>query len=268
MPHRLPLVGVTACRIMGEHNASHRVGEKYVTAMSEVAGVCPVIIPALPDGMEIDSLLDRLDGVFLTGSPSNVDPSHYDGGDSVTPDAHDLARDGVTLALARSAVERGVPLLGVCRGAQEINVAFGGTLHQEIHTDTGGLDHRMRRDVPYDWKYRPAHSVDLTPQGRLAAIAGSGPHLVNSLHGQAIDRTGERVTVEARAPDGVVEAISIADAPAFALAVQWHPEWPRPVTGINRAIFEAFGTAARDRAAAVGAGSAGEARAGVAAAAE
>lgn len=256
MPHRLPLVGVTACRIMGEHNASHRVGEKYVTAMSEVAGVCPVIIPALPDGIEIDSLLDRLDGVFLTGSPSNVEPARYDGGDSVTPDDHDPARDGITLALARAAVARGVPLLGVCRGAQELNVAFGGTLHQEIHTDTGGLDHRMRRDVPYDWKYRPAHSLDLAPEGRLAAIAGAGPHLVNSLHGQAIDRTGERVTVEARAPDGVVEAISIADAPAFALAVQWHPEWPRPVTGINRAIFEAFGTAARDHAAAAGAGSA------------
>lgn len=248
MRRRLPLVGVTACRLMGEHNASHRVGEKYVTAMSEVADVCPVIIPALPDGVEIDSLLDRLDGVFLTGSPSNVEPAHYDGGDSVTPDDHDPARDGVTLALARAAVARGVPLLGVCRGAQELNVAFGGTLHQQIHTNTGGLDHRMRRDVPYDWKYRPAHSLDLTPDGRLAAIAGPGPHLVNSLHGQAIDRPGDRVVVEGRAPDGVIEAISIADAPAFALAVQWHPEWPRPVAGINRAIFAAFGDAARAHA--------------------
>jgi putative glutamine amidotransferase len=242
---RLPLVGVTACRIMGESNASHRVGEKYVTAMSEVAGVCPVIIPALPGGVDVDSLLDRLDGVFLTGSPSNVEPSRYDGGDSVTPDEHDPARDGVTLDLARAAVARGIPLLGVCRGAQELNVAFGGSLHQEVHTNTGGLDHRMRRDVPYDWKYRPSHSLALVEGGTLAAIAGAGPHLVNSLHGQAIDRLGARVVVEGRAPDGVVEAISIADAPAFALAVQWHPEWPRPVDGINRAIFEAFGAAAR-----------------------
>lgn len=245
MSRTLPLVGVTACRIMGDSTASHRVGEKYVTAMSEVAGVCPVIIPALPGGIETDSLLDRLDGVFLTGSPSNVEPAQYGGGDSATPESHDPARDGVTLALARAAVARGIPLLGVCRGAQEINVAFGGTLFQEVHTDTGGLDHRMRRDVPYDWKYRPAHSIDLVPGGRLAAIAGPGPHLVNSLHGQAIDRTGDRIVVEGRAPDGVVEAISIADAAAFALAVQWHPEWPRPVQGINRAIFEAFGAAAR-----------------------
>jgi putative glutamine amidotransferase len=241
----LPLVGVTACRITAENSASHRVGEKYVTAMSEAAGVCPVIIPALPNGVEIDTLLDRLDGVFLTGSPSNVEPAHYGGGDSATPEEHDPARDGVTLALARAAVERGVPLLGVCRGIQEINVAFGGTLHQEVHTDSGRLDHRMRRDVPYDWKYRPAHSVELVEGGDLAAIAGPGPHLVNSLHGQAIDRTGARVVVEARAPDGVIEAVSIADAPAFALAVQWHPEWPRPIGGINLALFEAFGAAAR-----------------------
>ncbi|MDF1794014.1 MAG: gamma-glutamyl-gamma-aminobutyrate hydrolase family protein [Thalassobaculaceae bacterium] len=248
MSRNLPLVGVTACRILGDHTASHRVGEKYVTAMSEIAGVCPVIIPALPGGVEIDALLERLDGVFLTGSPSNVEPSHYDGGASATPDDHDPARDGVTLALARAAVARGVPLLGVCRGAQELNVAFGGTLVQEVHRDTGGLDHRMRRDVAYDWKYRPAHSLDLVAGGRLAAIAGPGPHLVNSLHGQAIDRPGERVVVEGRAPDGVVEAISIADAGAFALAVQWHPEWPRPAQGINRALFQAFGDAARAHA--------------------
>jgi len=250
LSHTLPLVGVTACRVQGENAANQRVSEKYVTAMSEIAGVCPVIIPALPGGMDIDSLLARLDGVFLTGSPSNVEPAHYDGGDSATPDQHDPARDGVTLALARAAVDRGVPLLGVCRGAQEINVAFGGTLVQRVHEEAGRLDHRMRRDVPYDWKYRPAHPVTLQPGGRLNRIAGDGPHLVNSLHGQAIDRPGPRVVVEGRAPDGVVEAISIADAPAFALAVQWHPEWPRPATGINRALFQAFGDAARAFAAA------------------
>lgn len=248
MSRILPLVGVSACRVVGETHANQRVSEKYVTAMAEVAGVCPVLIPSLPRGVDVETLLARLDGVFLTGSPSNVEPHHYDGGDSATPDLHDPARDGATLALARAAVAAGVPLLGVCRGIQEINVAFGGSLFQQVQDDPHRLDHRMRRDVPYDWKYRPAHAIDLAPGGVLSRIAGSGPHLVNSLHAQAIDRPGDRVVVEARAPDGVIEAISIKDAPAFALGVQWHPEWPRPVEGINKAIFGAFGSAAAEYA--------------------
>jgi putative glutamine amidotransferase len=234
--------------VVGETHAHHRVSEKYVLALADAAGVCPVIIPPLGDDADIATLIARLDGVFLTGSPSNVEPHRYDGGASATPDSHDPARDAVTLALVRAAVAAGVPLLGVCRGIQEINVAFGGTLLQEVHADSRHMDHRMRRDVPYDWKYRPAHAVDLVPGGLLERIGGSGPHLVNSLHGQAIDRPGDRVVVEARAADGVIEAISIANAPAFALAVQWHAEYPRPIVGLNRSIFEAFGQAARDRA--------------------
>ncbi len=239
----LPLVGVTACRVQGENRAIQRVSEKYVTAVAEVAGVCPVLIPALEDPVDVATLVQRLDGLFLTGSPSNVEPQRYDGGTSVTPDDHDPARDAVTLSLIRATVAAGVPLLGVCRGIQEINVAFGGTLLQEVHGDPSRLDHRMRRDVPYDRRYRPAHGLSIRAGGALERIAGSGPHLVNSLHGQGLDRLGDGVVAEAWAPDGLVEAVSIASATGFALAVQWHPEWPRPIAGIDRAVFEAFGAA-------------------------
>lgn len=243
----IPLIGVTACRERTESHAKQRVTEKYVTVVIEEVKGCPVMIPALEQGVDIETLLQRLDGILLTGSPSNVEPRHYDGGPIDDPDEHDPARDAVTLPLIRGAIEVGIPLLGLCRGIQEINVAFGGTLINRVQDDPNRLDHRMRRDTPFDWKYRPAHGLELEPGGVLERIAGPGPHLVNSLHGQAIDRPGKRLQVEARAPDGVIEAVSVRDAPAFALGVQWHPEWPRPVRGIDQALFTAFGEAVRGR---------------------
>lgn len=246
----MPLIGVTACRIRTESHAQQRVTEKYVTVVVEEVGGCPLMIPALETGIDPWLLVRRLDGILLTGSPSNVEPQHYKGGSSESPDEHDPARDAVTLPLIRAAVAAGLPILGLCRGVQEINVAFGGTLEQCIHNDPGKLDHRMRRDASFDAKYRKAHPVTLTPGGVLEQIAGPGPHMVNSLHGQGIDRPGPRVRVEAVAPDGVVEAVSIADAPGFALGVQWHPEWPRPCAGIDRAIFQAFAAAVRAHGAA------------------
>lgn len=244
----LPLVGVTACRRFTDSHPYQKVTEKYVTAVVDEVGACPVIIPALETGVDLPSILARLDGVLLTGSPSNLEPRHYGGGDSTTPEDHDPARDALTLPLVRATVAAGLPLLGLCRGIQEINVAFGGTLHQEIHSWPRRLDHRMRRDVAYDLKYRPAHPVELRPGGLLERIAGPGPHLVNSLHGQGLDRLGDRIEVEATAPDGVIEAISVRGAAAFALGVQWHPEWPRPATGIDRALLHGFGDALRRRA--------------------
>lgn len=241
----LPLIGVTACRVRTEAHAYQKVTEKYVTAVTDEVGGCPVLIPALETGLDVARLVARLDGILLTGSPSNVDPRHYQGTPAADPDEHDPARDAVTLPLIRAAVAAGLPILGLCRGMQEMNVAFDGSLVQRLHDDLGRLDHRMRRDVPFDWKYRKAHAIALTPGGLLEQLAGPGPHMVNSLHGQGIDRPGPGVRVEAVAPDGVVEAISIAGAPGFALGVQWHPEWPRPSAGIDRAIFRAFGAAAR-----------------------
>lgn len=244
-----PLIGVTACRVKTDEHAYQRVTEKYITVLIDEGIGCPVLIPALESGIDPEALVGRLDGILLTGSPSNVEPRHYQGTPTENPAEHDPARDSVTLPLIRAAVAAGVPILGLCRGIQEINVAFGGSLVQRIQEDPDKLDHRMRRDASFDLKYRKAHPIALAAGGLLESIAGPGPHLVNSLHGQGIERLGAGVRAEATAPDGIVEAISIPGAPGFALGVQWHPEWPRPCRGIDQAVFQAFAAAVRVRAA-------------------
>ncbi|MEQ8334935.1 gamma-glutamyl-gamma-aminobutyrate hydrolase family protein [Nisaea sp.] len=242
----LPLIGVTACHLQGEDHSTQKVSEKYVTCVPTPTGGLPLIIPALEAGqLDLDSLVAHLDGLLLTGSPSNIEPHNFSGPDSVEGTQHDPRRDGVTLPLIRKAIAAGVPVLGICRGIQEMNVALGGTLHQRIFDLEDKFDHRMRRDVDFDRKYRPAHEIRMTEGGQLARIAGAETALVNSLHAQGIDQPGDGVVIEAVAPDGIVEAISVPGAKAFALAVQWHPEWPVPIQGLNKKIFEAFGDACR-----------------------
>ncbi len=241
-----PLVAVSACRIAGEVHPFHRVGEKYLMAVADPGGCTPIIMPVLADEAMIETYVERIDGLLLTGGAANVEPHNYDGPQSAEGTKHDPHRDATMLPLIRACVARGVPVLGLCLGLQEMNVAFGGTLHQRVFDLEGKFDHRMRRDVDdHARRYRPAHDIRITPGGMLAGIIGAENFLVNSLHAQGIDRPGGRVRVEAVAPDGIIEAISIADAPGFALAVQWHPEWPRPVIGHNAKIFEAFGDACR-----------------------
>jgi putative glutamine amidotransferase len=183
--------------------------------------------------------------VLLTGSPSNVEPRHY-GGPSYPGTAYDPARDRLSLPLVRSAVARGVPLLGICRGLQEMNVALGGSLHQRVH-ESGYADHREAAG-PLGVQYGPAHAVELKAGGRLAAIVGVDRLFVNSLHWQGIDRLAPDCRIEARAPDGLVEAISAGSPYAFALGVQWHPEWQWREHPDAVALFAAFGDAARNRA--------------------
>jgi putative glutamine amidotransferase len=241
-----PLVAVSACRVTGDIHPFHRVGEKYLMAVADPAGCSPIIMPVLAEEAMIDTYVERIDGLLLTGGAANVEPHHYDGPASVEGTKHDPHRDATILPLIRRCVERGVPVLGLCLGLQEINVAFGGTLHQRINDLADKFDHRMRRDVDdHARRYRPAHDIRVTPGGLLRGILGLDTVLVNSLHAQGIDRPGARVQVEAVAPDGIIEAISIKDAPGFALGVQWHPEWPRPITADNAKIFEAFGDACR-----------------------
>jgi putative glutamine amidotransferase len=243
-----PLVGITACRrVLGAH-PFHVVGDKYVRAVSDGARALPMLIPALGSGIDIDALLDRLDGLLLTGSASNVEPARYVGPSSLPGTLHDPARDDTTLPLICRAIERAVPVLGICRGLQELNVALGGTLHQRLQEVPGLADHRAREADPVEVQYGPAHPVELTGGGRLAAIMGRREIRVNSVHEQGIDRLADRLVVEASAPDGGIEAVRVGDAPAFALAVQWHPEWRFRDDPASTALFAAFGEAVAARA--------------------
>jgi putative glutamine amidotransferase len=226
----------------------HVVGEKYARAVLEAAEAVPVLIPSLAEELGLDELLQRLDGLVFTGSPSNVEPYHYEGPPSDPGTLHDPARDATTLPLIRKAVQAGVPVFGVCRGFQEMNVAFGGTLHQKLHEVPGHLDHRDDETQPLDVQYGPAHEVTLEPGGLLRSLAGTDRIRVNSLHSQGIERLGRNLAVEARAPDGVVEAFRVQNAPGFAVAVQWHPEWKVMSNPFSRALFAAFGAASRERA--------------------
>jgi putative glutamine amidotransferase len=224
------------------------VGEKYARAVLDAAGAAPLLIPALAEELRFDELLGRLDGLLFTGSPSNVEPQRYQGPPSAPGTLHDPARDATTLPLIRKAVAAGVPVFGICRGFQEINVAYGGTLHQRLHEVPGHLDHRDDESQPLEVQYGPAHDVVLEPGGVLRSLAVTDRIRVNSLHSQGIEQLGPELAVEARAPDGVIEAFRVRAADNFALAVQWHPEWKVMSNPFSRALFAAFGQAAAERA--------------------
>jgi putative glutamine amidotransferase len=243
-----PLIGIPADRRMVGDHPFHMVGEKYARAVMEAAGGVPLLIPSLAEELGLDELLTRLDGLVFTGSPSNVEPHRYQGAPSAPGTLHDPARDATTLPLIRKAVGAGVPVLGICRGFQEMNVAFGGTLHQKLHEVPGHLDHRDDTTQPLDVQYGPAHEVTLEPGGVLRSLSGTDRIRVNSLHNQGIERLGGELAVEARAPDGVIEAFRVREARTFALAVQWHPEWKVMTNPFSRALFAAFGGASRERA--------------------
>jgi putative glutamine amidotransferase len=214
----------------------------------EAAGAMPLLIPSLAEELGFDELLERVDGLVFTGSPSNVEPHRYQGPPSDPGTLHDPARDATTLPLIRKAVEAGIPVFGICRGFQEMNVAFGGTLHQKLHEVPGHLDHRDDTSKPLDVQYGPAHEVLLEEGGLLRSLAATASIQVNSLHNQGIDQLGDPLAVEARAPDGVVEAFRVRAARRFAVAVQWHPEWKVMSNPFSRALFAAFGQASRERA--------------------
>jgi len=247
MKSRRPVIGIAADhRIFGNH-AFHLAGEKYLTAVADAAEAIPVLLPALGES-DIEQVLERLDGIVLPGSPSNVEPHHYSGSPSVPGTLHDPQRDATTLPLIPCAVAMGVPLLGICRGFQEMNVAFGGSLLQRVHETPGHMDHRDDESLPLEVQYGPAHLVQLAPGGLLSKLAGSDQIQVNSLHWQGIERLGRDLVIEARAPDGLIEGFQVRNSPRFAVAVQWHPEWQAMANPFSRALFAAFGDASRERA--------------------
>ncbi|MCG8359685.1 MAG: gamma-glutamyl-gamma-aminobutyrate hydrolase family protein [Kiloniellales bacterium] len=249
-----PLIGVPADVKPIEDKPFHAVGDKYVRAVLTASHGLPLIVPAFGDLYDIPALVERLDGLLLTGSPSNVHPTHYDTAPTPEAEPHDPERDDTTLPLIREALAQAVPLLAICRGFQELNVALGGTLHARVHELPGRDDHRRPQHEDPDVQYGPRHSVALTPGGAFARLAGAEEITVNSLHWQALDRVADTLTVEGTAPDGTIEAVSVHGARDFALGVQWHPEYKVGENPFSAKLFAAFGSAARSRAAARRAG--------------
>ena len=249
-----PVVGVIANAHRIENRFPAQVaGERNLRALAEVSGALPLIFAAAPDITDIAALLDVVDGIVLTGARANVHPTHFNTEPHEKHEPYDVHRDEVALKLSEACVARGVPLFGICRGLQEMNVAFGGSLHPEIRELPGRMNHRMPRldngEIHPDPKviFADRHEVTLTPGGAFARLFGCEKIRVNSLHGQGILELGRRVVVEGVAEDGTIEAIRIADAPGFALGVQWHAEYDPQRNPINRALFEAFGKALAER---------------------
>lgn len=238
-------VGVPCDRKLVGHHVFHMAGEKYLRALRDAAGVVPLMLPSLEPPLDLWPVLDRLDGLFLTGAYSNIEPHHYTDEPSYPGNIHDPARDATTLSIVRAAVEIGLPVLAVCRGLQEVNVALGGTLHQKVHEAGGFQDHRENNADPLDVQYGPSHPVHLAEGGILRRAAGTDTALVNSLHGQGIRTLAPGLAVEATAPDGLIEAVRLDSPNQFLLAVQWHPEWKVLDNAFYTAIFKAFAEAIR-----------------------
>lgn len=245
-----PVVGV----IGNSHRVENRfavqmVGERNLRAIAEVAGALPLMFAGCPEITEIGALLDSVDGIVLTGARANVHPSRFKTAPDPKHEPYDIDRDDLALSLAEACVARGVPIFGICRGLQEMNVAFGGSLHPEIRELPGRMNHRMPRlengEIHPDPTviFADRHDVSLIKDGVFARLLGCETIRVNSLHGQGILDPGQRVIIEGVAEDGTIEAIRIADAPSFALGVQWHAEYDPQRNPINRTLFQAFGEA-------------------------
>jgi putative glutamine amidotransferase len=233
-------VGIVSDRRLFDGMAVHQANDEYVAAIRDGAGAMPVIIPSTGTPLDPGDILSMVDGLLFTGAPSNVAPSHY--GATARPGTElDEIRDATTLPLLRAAIAAGTPLLAICRGFQELNVALGGTLHQHLHELPGRLDHREPQDVSREAEYAKAHAVTLVPDGLLARLSGLKQAMVNSLHHQGVDKLAPGLKAEAHAPDGQIEAVSLKANKAFLLGVQWHPEWAFAEDPLSRLIFSQFG---------------------------
>ncbi len=241
---RPSLVGVPADASDKDGLLFHSAGDKYIRALMDCSNAMPVIIPAMAGGVELEHLLDRLDGVLVTGATSNVHPPRFGEKPSRDHEPYDELRDGLTLPLIRAALDRGMPLFCICRGFQELNVVFGGTLDTEVQTKSGTLDHRAADSDDIDVRYAPAHPIAIEPASMLHSILKKSGTIVNTVHRQAIARLGSGLKVMARAPDGVIEAVTTAeDSDSFVLAVQWHPEYRARDNPDSVRLFQAFGQA-------------------------
>ena len=247
-----PLIGISCCTkqfgVFGMPN--HAASDTYVKATDEVIGGVPVLLPANGPMADVETLLERLDGIILTGSRSNVHPTLYNGPPHAEGTWEDPARDGITLPLIRAAVARGVPLLAICRGFQELNVALGGSLHQRLQDLPDRFDHSTPMQPSAKLRQGKAHAVRITPGGWLHKLAGATEIAVNSLHNQGVNELAPGLTIEAVAPDGTIEAVRVVagpdgPCPGYAVGVQWHPEYDWRTDTLSRAIFDQFGNVVR-----------------------
>ena len=241
-----PVIGIIGnTTLLNETYEVHAGGTMNSTAVAEVAGGLPVIIPSDPRLVAVGELLDLCDGFLLTGGRPNVHPAEYGEEETAAHGAFDRNRDAVTLPLIRACVERGQPFLGICRGFQEVNVAMGGTLYPEIRDLPGRMNHRMPPEGTLAEKFALRHPVRFTPGGVFHRLMGAAEVMTNSLHGQGIKRAGHDIVIDGEAPDGTPEALFVRDAPGFTLSVQWHPEWNATDDPVSRPLFAAFGAACR-----------------------
>ncbi len=249
------LVGISCCtKFFGTFGMpNHAASDTYVRATDQVVGAVPVLLPASGDACDIATLLSRLDGIILTGSRSNVQPRLYGGPPHAEGTPEDPARDSVTLPLIRAALRAGLPLLAICRGMQEMNVALGGSLHQRLQDLPGRMDHSTPMQANGRVRVGKAHSVSVTAGGWLHRVAGCTTIAINSLHNQGVHRLAAGLAVEGVAPDGTIEAVRVTAAPGFAVGVQWHPEYDWATDDVSRGILASFGDAVRMRTRALGA---------------
>ena len=242
-----PLILVTT-EIRPDGYTWHAAADTYLKAVTGIGGV-PLLLPSLGEAIDLEALLPRIDGVLLTGSRSNVHPTRYGAEPSERYEPYDVDRDATVFRLIPLVLEMGIPLFAICRGFQELNVALGGTLITEAQERPGSLDHRAPLDLPQDERFGFKHDVEFEPDSRLGALLRARCVRVNSVHRQVIDRLAPRLAVEARAPDGTIEAARVEGAKDFAFGVQWHPEYWAATDAPSGALFRAFGEAARGRAA-------------------
>ena len=240
MTPAFPLVGLPADTYENHGFLFHSLGDKYVRAVAEVSKCTPLMIPAMIDAVHLDHLLDPFDGILMTGAVSNVHPPHYGEEPTADHEPYDHARDAMTLKLIRAVIDRGIPLFCICRGFQELNVVMGGTLETELQRGEGRLDHRAPKNDNVDIRYAPAHAINIRPGGMLEKILGKRETMVNSIHRQGIKRLAPGLAVEATAPDGIIEAVSVRDAKTFAFGTQWHPEDSAADDPQQQSLFDAL----------------------------
>jgi putative glutamine amidotransferase len=242
MSHSRPVIGLICCNRACGAEMAQAVMNRYAVAIMRHADVSALLIPALPQLVSVPDIIARLDGVLLTGSPSNVAPARY--GDALEGDGpFDNERDEMMLRVVE-AVRGRKPLFGVCRGFQEINVAFGGTLRRDTSAETATLKHHAPDGVGFDAMFDHQHEVTLMTDGLLARAYSTPSLTVRSVHYQGVATLGQGLQVEATAPDGLIEAISSQDG-APVLAVQWHPEWDAAMNPQSQTFFALLGRALR-----------------------